>query len=175
MIIDGMVEESFLSRVCKEVRKILSDNVFLQSLLTDTKRPLEPIIGDTPLNWKPINRDHQISVYHTCFERFDDEGNGLTNVKGLIYIDVARKLPAKSGKTITDELDRFALTIMEILRSNNEYNSFNQTVDSWEFNTKNLWRDPKNTDEQLTEKLIDYICEMSFVCNYSARHYQYEN
>lgn len=175
MIIDSIVPDSFLTKTCKEIRNILSSNTLIQSLLTDTKRPTEPIIGDIPINWKAINRDYMCSVYHTCFEQYDNQ-NGAINIKGIVYIDVSRKIVAKDNLIITDELDKFAWTILEILYSHSDNLDLNQSVDSWQLHNKMLWRSNQSkTDEIQNEKLIDYICQISLLCEYSARNHQYEN
>jgi hypothetical protein len=176
MTIDSIIEDSFLSRICKAIREILSENTLIQNLLTDTKRPTEPIIGNSPLNWKAINRDYSCSVYHTCREKYNNQSNGLSNIQGIVYIDVSRKIVSKSNEIVTDELDKLSWTILEILHSHADNLDLKQTVDSWEFFDKQLWRsNPSKSEEVQNEKLIDYICMISLICNYSARYYQYEN
>lgn len=176
MIIDSIVQDSFLTKICKEIRNILSSNTLIQTLLTDTKRPTENIIGENPLNYKALVRDYMCSVYHTCFEQYNNLDNGLINIKGIVYIDISRKIAAKDNLIITDELDKFAWTILEILYSHSDNQDLNQSCDSWQLHNKMLWKENQNkTDEIQNEKLIDYICQISLICEYSGRHYQYDD
>ena len=165
------IEESFLSSICKQIRLILSENQYIQDKLTDTKRPTESIIGDTPLNWKYPNRDYMISVYHTCFEQFEDKGR-QSLINGIVYIDFSRKVVQKENKIVTDELDRFVHTTLDILY--NASKSLNDTVDWWTPKNKRLWESqPIGSDKIQNEKLIDYICQLTIHCQYVSNYWNY--
>lgn len=159
------VTESFLSKICKEIRDIFTNNSFMEEKLQDTKRIGEQFIGNAPLNWKSLNRDYNCSVYHTCREKPKTEDN-VAVIEGLVYLDFARKVNSKSELIVTDELDKFAWTALQILYT--QYPDLNQSVDEWKFIDKQIWRsNPSGSDQMPDEKLLHYICQVTLLCTYT--------
>ena len=173
MIINNLIEDSFLSKACKEVRNILTANDFIKSLFKDELRPDDPIIGNMPLNAKTLYKDHLCSVYHLCKENITNYDNGLTYMEGFIYIDISRKIAPKDDLILYDELDKLAWTILEVLYSHADNLSLNGTVNAWKFINKQLWGVNPDKDNKSPNSLLDYICEITLSCEYTASHYQY--
>ena len=155
---------SQLKLICQAIRDILSDDEAMETLLEDTKKPGEAFIGNKPLNWKQLIKDYNLSVHHTCREKPINK-DGVVQLKGIVYIDLSRKIAPKSDLDVMDELDTFAWDILDVLY--NEFPDLNGTVDEWQFVDKGIWR-PSNsgTGSTIEEKLLNYICQITLTCDY---------
>lgn len=163
---------SFLPNICKAIRDILSADDFMIEKLTDSKKPDDNIIGNKPLTWKQLIRDYNFSVHHTCREK-PVNNQGVSVIRGIVYLDLARKIPPKSDLNIMDELDNFAWEVLDILYE--QYPDLNNTVDEWQWIDKGLWRQsPAGNDEIPDEKLMNYICQITIACDYYSNNRIYE-
>ncbi len=168
--------ETFLTSTCKAIREILSASPIMIEKLTDSLKPDQEIIGDSALQWNSLIRPYNMSVYHTCRESFKTISypQRVAKIDGLVYMDFSRKISAKSGLVVTDELDRFSWTAIKILL--NEDPTLKGTVESFEMVDKMIWRpNPSKADQMPDEKLLHYICQVTLLCKYEYDYGLYGN
>ena len=169
MGITQQLESTPLTRACAEIRRILSSNSYLQSVLTDTLRPTEPIIKSVPLNYKTIVRDAQVSVYHTMHKQIISEKSGVIITQAPIFIDIFKKLNQKDYVSIFDELEKFSLTVVGILYDADPTKKLNGEVTDWMMLSQSPWKEQKNETVKIQEeKLFDYISQITLVIEYST-------
>lgn len=169
MTITALVPSSPLMRITTEIKNHLLSNEFLSSLIVDTKKDPSEAIKNVPLNWRTLTKDHEVAVYHSTREKVV-ERNGVMQVQAPIYIDSFIKINPKFDN-IFDKNDMFAYTILSILYDR-DFDDFNWTVDTLEYQSKNIWQpDPSTDSEKIPEeKLLNYICQMSFYAYYALNY-----
>lgn len=156
------VSETFNSRICKEIRNILSQDNYIISKLTDSKRATDPIIGNSQLNFDFLRRDYMMSVYHTLYTEYETENNILI-VRPVAYLDFYRKFNHKNVEQPLDELDKFVETVLGILLSHER--TLNGSCHSWELVQKKIFSKEMRQIDRLQEKsLNDLICQVSLLC-----------
>jgi hypothetical protein len=169
--------ETFLTSTCKAIREILSESPIMIEKLKDTLKPDDQeFIGNSALQWNSLIRPYNMSVYHTCRESFKniEYPQRVAKIEGLVYMDFSRKINAKSGLVVTDELDLFAWTAIKILL--NEDPTLKGTVDSFAMVDKMIWRpNPSKADQMPEEKLLHYICQVTLLCKYEYDYALYGN
>jgi len=167
-MIDAIVTETGLTTACNEIRRILSENSFIQDLLFDSLRATEPLIKNIPLNYKSLTRNYSISVYHTCNKQIIEEKNGFRIIQAPIFIDCNKKVNQKEYDNIFDELEKFGTSVIGALQDGDENKSLNGKVTEWSYYSQNIWKPDKNDSIKIAEKeLYNYILQHIIIIEYS--------
>jgi len=170
-MIDEIIE-SPLSRIAQSLRDILSENTLLQTLLTDTLKPDEPIIKSQPLNFNAVIGTYNVSAYHTAVVHNVDDKSGYSVNQAPIFLDIHKKVDILNGNNVFDDLNNFAFTVLGILYDQDPTKSLNGMCDGWDFFSQTIYPDDSQLSSNIKEKIpqqktINYFVRICIIVQYT--------
>lgn len=167
---ETFLTSTILTSVTSAIKDIYkNDTLFGAELLDSVKN--EKIIYNTPLNWQPLARDLNMSVYHLCQETILNDDQEITDIQGIVYIDIMKKIKQKDLEIIFDEIDKVAWTA--ILCLDNSPPDLNTEIRYWTLRKKHLYVPNQQNEDDLKNNILKYVCEISLNVFYSIERQEY--
>lgn len=165
--ITEIVNETRLSKLQNEMISFLEQRPLIQQLLTDTLKGEKPIIGTVPLNFNSFSRPYNLAVFHTLKEKIIQK-NGVWLIESPIYVDVSKKTNSKDTKSIFNDLDKWAWTIISMIFQSPR--DFNNSCMDLEYVGKNIY-EPDVEKKDLKDVTFNYICEIQFKATFNVTYF----
>jgi len=160
------ITETPLTNVTSNIRAIFENDTFFGTELFDSVKS-EVIIYKTPLDWQPLSRDLNLSCYHLCQENVVNDDQGFTEIRGVVYIDIMKKVKQKDLEIIFDEIDKIAWTAIKVL--DKAPPDLDSNIAHWYLLNKRLYVPKSQNENDLKNNILKYICEISLNVFYSVQ------